>query len=55
MVPIAWMVGALTSFAMMAVSVRELTGEMPAFQMLFIRSTLGVLHRPQPLARARPA
>ncbi len=40
---IAWMVGALTSFAMMAVSVRELTGEMHAFQMLFIRSTLGML------------
>lgn len=40
---IAWMIGALTSFAAMAVSVRELTGEMHAFQMLFIRSGLGVL------------
>jgi drug/metabolite transporter (DMT)-like permease len=40
---IAWMIGALTSFAAMAVSVRELTGEMHAFQMLFIRSALGVL------------
>lgn len=40
---IAWMVGALCSFAIMAVSVRELTGEMHAFQMLFIRSCLGVL------------
>ena len=40
---IAWMLGALSSFAVMAVSVRELTGEMHAFQMLFIRSTLGVL------------
>ena len=40
---IAWMIGALVSFAMMAVSVRELTGEMHAFQMLFIRSTIGVL------------
>ncbi|MGF1592564.1 MAG: DMT family transporter [Kiloniellaceae bacterium] len=40
---IAWMTGALLSFAVMTVSVRELTGEMHAFQMLFIRSTLGVL------------
>jgi len=40
---IAWMVGALCSFAVMAVSVRELTGEMHAFQMLFIRSCVGVL------------
>jgi drug/metabolite transporter (DMT)-like permease len=40
---IAWMIGSLLSFAAMAVSVRELTGEMHAFQMLFIRSTLGVL------------
>ncbi len=40
---IAWMVGSLSSFAVMAVSVRELTGEMHAFQMLFIRSALGVL------------
>lgn len=40
---IAWMIASLLSFAAMAVSVRELTGEMHAFQMLFIRSTLGVL------------
>ena len=40
---IAWMIGSLLSFAAMAVSVRELTGEMHAFQMLFIRSSLGVL------------
>lgn len=40
---IAWMIGTLASFAAMAVSVRELTGEMHAFQMLFIRSGLGVL------------
>jgi drug/metabolite transporter (DMT)-like permease len=40
---IAWMIGALLSFAAMTVSVRELTGEMHAFQMLFIRSTLGFL------------
>src|SRR3546814_1294128 len=40
---IAWMIGALTSFAAMTVSIRELTGEMHAFQMLFIRSAIGVL------------
>ena len=40
---IAWMIGALTSFAVMTVSVRELTGDMHAFQMLFIRSAIGVL------------
>ena len=40
---IAWMIGSLLSFAAMTVSVRELTGEMHAFQMLFIRSSLGVL------------
>jgi len=37
------MMGALTSFAVMTVSVRELTGEMHAFQMLFIRSAIGIL------------
>lgn len=40
---IAWMIAALISFAAMAVSVRELTGEMHAFQMLFVRSAIGVL------------
>src|SRR3546814_19802164 len=40
---IAWMIGALTSFAAMSVSIRALTGEMHAFQMLFIRSAIGVL------------
>ncbi len=40
---IAWMMGALTSFAIMAVSVRELSADLHAFQMLFIRSALGVL------------
>ncbi|NIA70844.1 DMT family transporter [Pelagibius litoralis] len=39
---IAWMMGALLSFAFMTISVRELTGEMHAFQMLFIRSAIGV-------------
>ncbi len=41
---IAWMTGALLSFAVMTVAVRQLqSGEMHAFQMLFIRSALGVL------------
>ena len=39
---IAWMLGALVSFATMTVSIRELTGEMHAFQMLFIRSLVGI-------------
>ena len=39
---IAWMMGALLSFAVMAVSVRELSGGMHAFQMLFVRSLMGV-------------
>lgn len=51
---IAWMVGALTSFAVMAISVRELTGEMHAFQMLFIRSTIGVLILAAILSRGGP-
>jgi len=39
---IAWMMGALVSFVVMAVSVRELGAEMHAFQMLFVRSAIGV-------------
>jgi len=39
---IAWMLGALVSFATMTISIRELTGEMHAFQMLFIRSLIGL-------------
>jgi drug/metabolite transporter (DMT)-like permease len=39
---IAWMVGALVSFLVMAVSVRELSAEMHAFEMLFLRSAIGV-------------
>ena len=39
---IAWMMGALLSFAAMAVSVRELSADMHAFEMLFIRSAIGV-------------
>ena len=36
------MAGALTSFMVMAVAVRELSGAMSAFQMLFVRSGLGL-------------
>ncbi len=39
---IAWMVGALASFLVMAVSVRELSAGMHAFEMLFLRSAIGV-------------
>ncbi len=39
---IVWMVGALASFLVMAVSVRELSAGMHAFEMLFIRSVIGV-------------
>lgn len=38
---IAWMIGALASFTVMAVSVRELSAGMHAFEMLFIRSAIG--------------
>ena len=42
MTAIAWMMGALVSFLVMAISVRELSAEMHAFQMLFVRSAIGV-------------
>jgi len=42
LIAIAWMMGALLSFTAMAVAVRELTSGMHAFQMLFIRSVIGV-------------
>jgi drug/metabolite transporter (DMT)-like permease len=40
---VLWMAVALLSFTAMAVAVRELAGEMHAFQILFIRSTIGAL------------
>ena len=40
---IAWMFGAIVSFTAMAVSVRELSDSMHAFQMLFIRSVIGAV------------
>lgn len=42
LIAIAWMMGALLSFTAMTVAVRELTSGMHAFQMLFIRSVIGV-------------
>lgn len=39
----AWMVGALTSFTVMAVAVRELAADLHAFEMLFIRSGIGLI------------
>ncbi len=39
---IAWMIGALASFLVRAISVRELSADMHAFQMLFLRSAIGV-------------
>ena len=39
---IAWMGGTLLSFTAMAISVRELSYDMHAFEMLFIRSAIGV-------------
>jgi drug/metabolite transporter (DMT)-like permease len=38
---VLWMVVALLSFTAMAVAVRELAGEMHAFEILFIRSAIG--------------
>jgi len=38
-----WMIGALLSFTVMSVSVRELTSGMHAFEMLFIRSAIGTV------------
>lgn len=40
---VAWMLGAVMSFCLMAVGVRELSGELPVFQTLFIRSLLGLM------------
>ncbi len=39
---VAWMMGALLSFTVMSVSVRELSSDMHAFEMLFIRSAIGL-------------
>lgn len=38
-----WMFGVLTSFCLMAVGIRELSGDLPVFQTLFVRSVIGLL------------
>ena len=43
MVTFLWMLGTLLSFCLMAVSVRELSGEIHTFQMLFFRSVIGLI------------
>ena len=40
---IGWMIGALVSFTVMTVSVRELADDLHAFEMLFVRSGLGAI------------
>src|SRR3546814_1358945 len=50
---IVWMIGALASFATMTVSIRELTGEMHAFQTLLIRRVMGIAILLLVIARSR--
>ncbi len=38
-----WMIGALTSFCLMAIGARELNGQIGIFQILFFRSIVGLL------------
>jgi drug/metabolite transporter (DMT)-like permease len=38
-----WMVGALSSFSLMAIAVRELSGTMGSFQILFLRSLVSLV------------
>lgn len=38
-----WMIGALSSFCLMAIGARELNGEISVFQILFLRSIVGLL------------
>ncbi len=43
MYSVTWMLGTITSFCLMAVGVRELSGEINTFQILFYRSAIGLL------------
>jgi len=43
MYAVAWMIGALLSFSLMAVCARELAGEIAAHQILFFRSVIGLV------------
>lgn len=40
---VAWMSGTLVSFCLMAIGIRELSGDVPVWQTLFVRSLVGVL------------
>lgn len=40
---VLWMIGTLASFCLMAVGVRELSGQVAVFQMLLFRSVIGLL------------
>jgi len=44
MLALAWLAGSLTSFSLLAVGARELSGEISIFQSLFSRSVIGVLY-----------
>ncbi|MEC9265443.1 MAG: DMT family transporter [Pseudomonadota bacterium] len=39
----AWMMGALTSFALMAIAAREISKELDTFQLMFYRSIIGIV------------
>lgn len=43
MLAVVWMLGALSSFCLMALGARELSGEISIFQTLFFRSVIGLL------------
>ncbi len=44
MLALAWLAGSLTSFSLLAIGARELSGEISIFQSLFSRSVIGVLY-----------
>lgn len=52
---IYWMAGAIFSFSMMAIAVRELSGRFDPFQILFFRSLVGVVILGVVLMRTNPA
>lgn len=44
MLALAWLAGSLSSFSLLAVGARELSGEISIFQSLFSRSVIGVIY-----------
>lgn len=44
MLALTWLAGSLTSFSLLAIGARELSGEISIFQSLFSRSVIGVLY-----------